>query len=327
VKPDLKIGPRTFLPEAQRRKEAIIGVHQRDYVVTSKLYTDFFGFSERPFTLTPDPSFLFWSTQHKRAYDVLEFGILSSAPITLITGEIGAGKTTLLQALLNKIGEDVTIGLISNAQGGRGELLQWILNALGVPFDQMDSYVQSFHKLQEFLLAEYAAGRRVILIFDEAQNLSREGLEELRMLTNINSNKDVLVQLMLVGQPELREIVQGPNMRQLTQRIAASFHLSAMDANTVTQYIHHRLRVAGGRGSEFTDEACALIYRETSGVPRLVNQLCEFALLYAWPMETREIGKDIIEQILDDGVFFGRRPVSDDPDGDEPVIHFRKNGA
>lgn len=300
---------------------------------SSTLYVNFFGFSERPFTLVPDPAFLYWSQQHKRAYSVLEFGILSGAPITLVTGEIGAGKTTLLQALLSSIPEEeVTIGLISNAQGGRGELLQWILNALGVAYDTTASYVENFQMLQDFLLEEYAAGRRVILIIDEAQNLSREGLEELRMLTNVNSNKDVLIQLMLVGQPELRDIVQGPSMRQLTQRIAASFHLNAMDAETVPHYIRHRLVLAGGTGAEFTEEACYQVYRKTGGVPRLVNQLCEFALLYAWAAETHVIDETTVQQVLDDGVFFGAAgapetgPAPVEPKED-PVIHLKKNGS
>jgi type II secretory pathway predicted ATPase ExeA len=274
-------------------------------MTTSKLYTSFFGLMERPFTLVPDPEFLYWSRQHKRAFTVLEYGIISGAPITLITGEIGAGKTTLLQELLPRIKDDVTIGLISNAQGDRGELIQWVLNALQIEIDPNASYVQMFQTLQDFLLAEYAKSRRVILIFDEAQNLSIEGLEELRMLTNINSNKDVLVQLILVGQPELRAMVQTPEMRQLAQRVAASFHLGKMSDETVANYIRHRLRTAGGSGEEFTPEACAIVHSMTAGVPRLVNQLCDFAMLYAWSAEEKIVGAEIVEQVLEDEVYFG----------------------
>ncbi|MGL4308852.1 MAG: ExeA family protein [Paracoccaceae bacterium] len=271
----------------------------------NELYTEFFGLTERPFTLVPDPGFLFWSVQHRRAFSVLEFGILSRAPITLITGEIGSGKTTLLQELLARIEPDTTVGLVSNAQGGRGEMLQWVLNALGVPFDQNLSYVSMFQRLQEFLVSEYAEGRRVILIFDEAQNLSLEGLEELRMLTNINANKDELIQLVLVGQPELRDMVLQPRMRQFAQRVAASFHLPAMDRTTVEDYIVHRLRVAGGTGDEFTADACERIHDVTGGVPRLVNQLCDLSMLYAWSGEQRQITAETVQHVLDDGVFFG----------------------
>ena len=272
---------------------------------SNELYAPHFGLKERPFTLVPDPGFLYWSQQHKRAFAVLEYGILSGAPITLITGEIGAGKTTLLQKLLSQMGDDVSIGLVSNAQGDRGELIQWILNALQIKTQPGASYVSRFQELQDFLLAEYAKSQRVILIFDEAQNLSLEGLEELRMLTNINSNKDVLVQLILVGQPELRTMVQRPEMRQLAQRVAASFHLGKMTPETVTKYIRHRLRVAGGSGNEFTLDACAIIHRETDGVPRQVNKLCDFAMLYAWSEEEKIVNVRTIEQILEDKVFFG----------------------
>lgn len=271
-----------------------------------QLYESFFGLTERPFSLVPDPEYMYWTPEHKRAYSILEFGIMSRAPITLITGEVGAGKTTLLQKLLSDIDDNVTIGLISNAQGGRGELVQWILNALDINVDPAAAYVQSFRVLQDFLLSEYAAGSRVVLIIDEAQNLSAEGLEELRMLTNINSNKDVLIQLILVGQPELRDMVNAPNMKQLVQRISANFHLSRMSRETVSQYISHRLRTAGGTGNEFTREACDHIFKETDGVPRLVNQLCDLALLYAWSAEENTVENRTIQAIIDDNVFMNR---------------------
>ncbi|MBB93468.1 MAG: ATPase [Rhodobacteraceae bacterium] len=272
--------------------------------MTDALYSEFFGLKFRPFNLVPDPAMIFWSQIHKRAYTILEFGVMSRAPITLITGEIGAGKTTLLQALLGKMDETVTIGLISNAQGGRGELVQWILNALGQPVEPGLGYVAMFQMLRDFLVEEYAQGRRVILIFDEAQNLSLEGLEELRMLTNINANQDELLQLILVGQPELRDMVRGPSMRQLAQRVAASFHLDVLDAPSVQSYVQHRLMAAGGTGQEFTPEACALVHSETGGVPRLVNQLCDFAMLYAWSGEVKVIDHTIVQLVLNDGVLF-----------------------
>lgn len=276
------------------------------------LYADYFGLSERPFALQPDPSFIYWSGQHRRAFSVLEFGIMSSAPITLITGEIGAGKTTLLRALLDRLDPNVIVGLISNAQGGRGELIQWVLNALDVDITPGETYVQLFQKLQEFIIGEYAAGRKVILIFDEAQNLSIEGLEELRLLTNINSGKDELLQLILVGQPELRDLVLNPRMRQLAQRITASFHLTPMDLPATEHYISHRLRHAGGSGEEFTPEAIAEIHQVTRGIPRLVNQMCDFAMLYAWSAESHTVTEQIIDEVLKDQVFFGAHGVPEE---------------
>lgn len=281
---------------------------------TLDIYNAHFGLTERPFSLVPDPDFLFWSPAHQRAYGMLEFGLVTRAPITLITGEVGAGKTTLLHHLLQSVSEEVRIGLIANAHGDRGELLRWVLMALDQPAAPDKGYVDLFAQFQHFLISEYAAGRRVILIFDEAQNLSRESLEELRMFTNINSNKDELLQLVLVGQPELRDIVHRPDLTQFAQRVTASFHLPAMDAATVRGYIDHRLRKAGAQTEIFTPQACALVAEAARGVPRLVNQLCDLALVYAFTKNAARVTRTTIEQVLDDGVFFaaGARPPATD---------------
>jgi general secretion pathway protein A len=178
---------------------------------------------------------------------------MTRAPITVITGEVGAGKTTLLQKLLTVFEPDTTVGLISNATGNRGELLQWVLNALDVPCDLDAAYVTKFQTLQNFVIDQYSQNRHVVLIIDEAQNLSVEGLEELRMLTNINSNKDELLQLILMGQPELREMITRYELRQFAQRVTASFHIPDMDLESTRGYIRHRLQHAGGSGDEFTD--------------------------------------------------------------------------
>lgn len=269
------------------------------------IYNAFFGFDERPFTLVPDPDFLFWSKSHRLAYTMLEYGILTRSPITVITGEIGAGKTTLLQHLLRTMPEDVIVGLISNAQGDRGELLQWVLYALGESFDPTAAYVQLFQQLQEFLLEVYAQGKRVILIIDEAQNLNVGTLEELRMLTNINSNKDELVQLVLVGQPELRDLISRPELKQFVQRVGSSFHLSAMSRDNVADYVAHRLRVAGGSGEEVSSDAVDKIAELTGGIPRLVNQLCDLGLVYAFSAEEDTVDGRTIDHVIADGVFFG----------------------
>ncbi|MCV6598086.1 MAG: AAA family ATPase [Mangrovicoccus sp.] len=269
------------------------------------IYNAHFGFRERPFSLVPDPEFLYWSESHRMAFTMLEYGVVTRAPITLITGEVGAGKTTLLQYLLRSITDDVVIGLISNAQGGRGELLQWVLHALGVEFSEDASYVNMFQKLQDYLLEVYASGRRVILIFDEAQNLTVETLEELRMLTNINSNKDELLQLVLVGQPELRNLISTPQLRQFVQRVGASFHISAMSDENVVEYVRHRLMVAGGQGTEITEGAARLVHSQTGGIPRLVNQLCDLSLVYAFSADKPVVTEEVVQSVLADGVFFG----------------------
>ncbi|MDJ1008438.1 MAG: AAA family ATPase [Paracoccaceae bacterium] len=270
---------------------------------SDELYIDFFGFTERPFTLLPDPDFLFWSKPHRRAFSVLEYGMLTHAPITLVTGEVGAGKTTLVQKLLADVHDDVTIGLISNAQGNRGELLQWVLNALAVEADLSESYVTLFQRLQDFMIDEYALGRRVVLVIDEAQNLSIEGLEELRMLTNINANKDELLQLILVGQPELRQLVMRPQLRQFAQRISATYHIPAMDEATVAGYVKHRLTHAGGKGDEFDEGAIKRIAEKSGGVARLVNKLSDLGLLYAAAEKSPVVTANIIDEVIDDGLF------------------------
>lgn len=272
---------------------------------TLDLYSAHFGLTERPFSLLPDPDFLFWSIEHQRAYTMLEYGILTRAPITLITGEVGAGKTTLLQQLLRSVGPEMRVGLVSNATGDRGELLRWVLMSLNQPTPNDAGYVNLFAQFQSFLISEYAAGRRVILIFDEAQNLTRDSLEELRMFTNINSGKDELLQLVLVGQPELRAMILRPDLTQFAQRVAASYHLTAMDAATLKHYIQHRLTVAGAKYNIFSPLAVKEVLEATAGVPRLVNQICDLALVYAYTNGHKRVLLRTMQQILDDGVFFG----------------------
>jgi type II secretory pathway predicted ATPase ExeA len=270
---------------------------------SAAFFSEHFGLRERPFTLLPDPDFLYWSKAHRRAYTVLEYGVMSRAPITVITGEVGAGKTTLLQKLLRDFDDKTVVGLISNAQGGRGDLLQWALNALDVPGETGSDYVSKHQALQNFLIENYATGKRVVLIIDEAQNISREGLEELRMMTNINAGKDELLQLILVGQPELRELISGHDMRQFAQRVMASFHLPNMDLETTEAYVRHRLIHAGGTGQEFTRGAIALIHRYSNGVPRLVNKYADFAMVYAASSDRKSVDEMTVCEVNADDLF------------------------
>ncbi|SLN46931.1 hypothetical protein PEL8287_02436 [Roseovarius litorisediminis] len=269
------------------------------------IYTDYFGLNVRPFSLVPDPDFIFWSPAHRRAYTMLEYGLLTRSPITLITGEVGSGKTTLLHHLLKNIDDRIKVGLVANAQGSRGELLRWVMMSLGKRISADTNYVDMFEAFQKLLIDEYAQGGRVVIIFDEAQNLSRESLEELRMFTNINSNKDELLQLVIVGQPELREMIRQPGLRQFAQRVAANFHLGAMDSTTVYDYIGHRLRAAGAAKNLFHRSASDLIFEKTNGVPRLVNQLCDLAMVYTFTNNQKIVTYRTVQQVLDDGAFFG----------------------
>ncbi|MEL6119144.1 MAG: AAA family ATPase [Pseudomonadota bacterium] len=266
------------------------------------LYSAHFGFRERPFSLSPDPAFLFWSQAHSRAFAVLEYGLATKAPLTVVTGEVGTGKTTLIQALLRKIGQDMSLGLISNAQGDRGDLLRWVLNALDVPLPEHTDYVSLFQCFQNFVVEEYAAGRHVVLIIDEAQNLGADMLEELRMLTNINSGQDELLQIILAGQPELRDLITRPALRQFAQRVTATCHIYPFDLRNTRAYITHRLQQAGGTGSEFTLAAIRAIFEETGGIPRMINKVCDLALVYAAAAEKQKVGLDSLRELLRDGL-------------------------
>ena len=271
------------------------------------IYTQHFGLRERPFTLVPNPNFIYWSKAHLRAMAVLEYGILTRAPVTLVTGEIGSGKTTLLRHLLREIAKDIgeiKVGLISNPLGGRDEMLRWILMALDEDVPSGSSYVEMHRQLETYLIEQYADGHRVVIIFDEAQNLDRDSLEQVRMLTNINADDNELVQLILVGQPELRDMIMRPDMVQLAQRVAANFFLPTLKDSSVAEYIEHRLNVAGATRRVFSAKSIELIERATNGVPRLINQLCDFAMLYAFEKNSELVSVEIVREVLDDGIFF-----------------------
>lgn len=274
------------------------------------LYTDHFNFRERPFSLLPDPDFLFWSNAHTRAFAILEYGLVTRAPLTVVTGEVGTGKTTLVQALLKNIDEDFTVGLVSNAQGGRGDLLRWVLSALNVKTEASSDYVALFESFQNFVIEEYAAGRVVVLIIDEAQNLTHETLEELRMLTNINSNKDEVVQFILLGQPELRTRITDPSLRQFAQRVTATFHIDPMDLQTTRYYICHRLLHVGGTGREISPQAMRLIFETAQGIPRMVNKICDLALVYTASAGQKMVSLTTIKELIRDGVILPTRPVT-----------------
>lgn len=276
----------------------------------SQFYLEHYGFTVRPFSLLPDPKMLFWSDRHRKAFAVLEYGLMTRAPLTVVTGEVGAGKTTLIQALLRRVDPDMRVGLISNARGDRGDLLRWILNAFDIAPLTGSDYVDMFQAFQDFVLIQYAEGRLVVLIFDEAQNLGADTLEELRMLTNINSGTDELLQIILLGQPELREIITRPDLRQFAQRVSATFHLGSFDGETTAAYICHRLQKAGGRGDEIDSPACARIHAESRGVPRMINKIADLALVYGAAAGRTMIGADIVDELISDGLILtAREPI------------------
>jgi general secretion pathway protein A len=275
------------------------------------MYETFYELQEKPFSLLPDPDLIYWGQMHRIAFAMLEFGLLNSAGFTVISGEIGTGKTTLVRRLLKKVSPKMTVGLISNSPQGREELLQWILMALGQPFE--GGYATLFSRFQDFLRHQYANGRRTVLIIDEAQNLEPEALEHLRMLSNINADKFQFLQLILLGQPQLRDLLVSPRLHQFAQRISSDFHLTALGQAEVTKYISFRLASVGAKRLIFSRNACAKIAAASGGVPRIINVLCDTALVYGFSNGKRFISEDLVSKVIADKQqysIFPLRPVA-----------------
>jgi general secretion pathway protein A len=263
------------------------------------VYERHFGFNTKPFALTPDPAFLYRSRQHAMALTMLEYGLEAQAGFSLLTGEIGSGKTTLVRQLVRSLGDQVVVGLISNAHERFTSIHGWALSALGV-VPANDSEIAKYEALVDFFVREYGKGRRTLLILDEAQNLSVEVLEELRLLSNVNSEKDLALQILLVGQPELRTKLLRAELKQFAQRVSVDFHLRPLDRDETRAYIGHRLTVAGGDAALFSPQSVDIIYAQTGGIPRLVNHLCDFALVYAFAEGKSTIDGDLVSQVIRD---------------------------
>jgi len=267
------------------------------------MYEAFYGLREKPFSILPDPELIYWGPNHRLAYSMLEFGVMNSAGFTVITGEIGSGKTTLVRRLLRRLDPNINVGLISNTPHGRKELLQWIMMSLNQPF--AEEYSQLLFSFQQYLRAQYAENRRTLLIIDEAQNLQPDALETLRMLSNINADKDQFLQLIMVGQPQLKKLLCSPQLVQFAQRISVDFHLKALSANEVTRYIDYRLQAVGASSPLFSDEACAAVAQASAGIPRTINILCDTALVYGFAKQADLVSKEIIDLVIADKQDFG----------------------
>jgi len=268
------------------------------------MYEDFYGLKEKPFSIQPDPDFLFFGKRHSLAYAMLEYGIRNKAGFTVISGEIGSGKTTLIRHLLNNLGPEVVIGLVNNTHQEIANLLEWIMLAFAQPYEGM-SKVALYEAFQNFLVRQYGEGKRVVLIVDEAQNLSPAALESLRMLSNINADKDQLLQIVLVGQPQLKELLRRPDLQQFAQRVSVHFFISLLEPPEVERYITHRLEVAGRQEPIFTPRACERIAMASGGIPRSINILCDTALVYGYSAGLHTVGVDLVEEVLKDQAEFG----------------------
>ena len=262
------------------------------------MYTSFFGLDEKPFAITPDPRYLYLSEQHAEALAHLTYGIKEAGGFIQLTGEVGTGKTTIVRSLLQRLPGNCEVALILNPTVSPAEFLLTICDELHVPVppESRGSLKDLFDLLSRMLLDAHAAGRRVIVMVDEAQNLSTEVLEQVRLLTNLETATQKLLQIILIGQPELREVLARSELRQLAQRITGRYHIDALNAVETAAYVRHRLRVAGGTQDLFTPGALRELHRLSRGIPRIVNVISDRALLGAFTLEERIVTRDLVRR-------------------------------
>jgi type II secretory pathway predicted ATPase ExeA len=272
------------------------------------MYEAFYGLREKPFSILPDPDLIYWGRNHLLAFAMLEFGLKNSAGFTVITGEVGSGKTTLIRYLLRQLDKRVTVGLISNTPQGIDGVLRWVMWSLNQPFE--GSYPALLQKFHHFLYSEHNKGRRTVLIVDEAQNLGLDALEELRMLPNVNADKNQFVQIMLVGQPQLKDMLRTPQLLQFAQRVSSDFHIRPLSPEDVAKYINHRLAAVGSRYQLFTGEACRVIGDASRGIPRTINILCDTALVYGFAANLQQVDADLVRQVIQNKSEYGVLPLS-----------------
>ena len=246
------------------------------------MYKHYFGLQDSPFSIAPNPQYLYMSTRHREALAHLLYGVKSDGGFILLTGEVGTGKTTVCRCLLAQIPSDVDIAMVLNPKQTALELLATICDEFNINYGTEASIKTLVDKLNLFLLDSHQAGRKAILIIDEAQNLAVDVLEQLRLLTNLETNQRKLLQIILLGQPELLSLLGQQELRQLSQRVTARFHLDALNSREVAEYIQHRITVAGGNQPLFTTASVRRIYRISGGIPRLINLICDRALLGAY---------------------------------------------
>ena len=258
------------------------------------MYTEFFGLNEKPFAITPDPRYLYMSVRHADALAHLIYGISESGGFIQLTGEVGTGKTTLIRSLLEQLPAKAEIALILNPQLSRLEFLQVICQELRIPAAADDSVRARVDALNGYLLRAYAEARRIVLIVDEAQALTPELLEQIRLLTNLETPKKKLLQIILIGQPELRDLLARPEMRQVAQRITGRYHLEPLSKEDTALYVNHRMKVAGAQRDVFTPPAIRLLYRRSRGIPRLINVVADRALLAAYTRDQRVVDRALV---------------------------------
>ena len=267
-----------------------------------QLYQRHFGFGQAPFNITPDPSFLYLSPSHQEGLAQLQYGINARRGFIVLTGEVGTGKTTLIQALLSRVAERTHTALIFNSISNPLDLMRYICEEFKIvePLQHVHDFHNYICLLNDFLLRRYKAGENAALIIDEAQNLSSEVLESVRLLSNFETAKDKLLQILLVGQPELNDRLNAPQLRQLKQRITLRHHLRPLSLSECQEYILSRIKCAGGAPTLFTVRSIEAIHHYSSGLPRLVNVICDNAMINAYALDRGQIDPLLVQEVAED---------------------------
>jgi len=274
------------------------------------MYEAHFNLEVKPFSLSPDPRFIYFSRRHSQAYAMLEYGVREQVGFAVVTGEVGSGKTTLLRKLLEELDDRDNVALVSHTHQNLSTVIPTVLDAFGVVADELpkDESLQ-YRFFVDFLVSQYAKGRKSILIIDEAQNLSTQALEQLRLLSNVNADGHLLLQTLLIGQPELKEKLKQPELRQFAQRISVEFFLPKLSHQEAIQYIDHRLVVAGGKAELFENNAKALLAHVAKGLPRMINNLCDMAMVYAYGEDKHIVDSKTVVDVIKDKESSGILPV------------------
>lgn len=272
------------------------------------MYEKFFGFTRKPFELTPDPEFMYLAQRHASALSMLEYGLFNHDGFTVITGDVGCGKTTVIRYLQERIADKATVGIISNTHTELGNIMQWAMMAFNLDY-RLPTLTEQYAAFAQFVADEADRGRRVVLIVDEAQNLGETNIEVLRILSNISAHGNHVLHTALVGQPELRRVLRQPNMRQVRQRIAVAFNLQPLTEVETSHYMSHRLEMCGGTLGVFEAGAASLVHIYSGGIPRLINVICDAALVYAFAEHQNTVSLEIVRTVVDDRKASGLMPV------------------
>lgn len=282
------------------------------------MYENFYGLKEKPFQIVPNPHYLYLSSVHENAVTYLEYGLMENVGFVLLTGDVGTGKTTLVRHIMDQFESEKDIAVIFNTNVSADQLICLVLQSCNLE-PEAGNKTQNIEIFYEFLIGKFVQNVQVLLIIDEAQNLSDEALEEVRMLSNLQSDDQILVQIMLVGQPELKDRLMKPEHNAFAQRIAVNFTLTGLTDKETEAYISHRLKKAGGNPGIFSPEAIETIFKTSKGVPRTINYLCDAALVYGFGYEYETIDAPVIEQVIKDK---GGMGLSVGKENNKPVFSF-----